>query len=133
MGYKIRECRKERSMSQCELAEKSGVSRTIISGLENGTITTTTTDTLLKIAKALDKKVADIFFWGVVQHVEYTILKPEGGETDGREDTKNMHEIILASTNCMDTLCTGQDNGWFRPDYIRCSEIFCNGYEIAWN
>ena len=61
MGYKIRECRKERSMSQCELAEKSGVSRTIISGLENGTITTTTTDTLLKIAKALDKKL-QIFF-----------------------------------------------------------------------
>lgn len=62
MRYKIREYRKERSMSQCELAEKSGVSRTIISGLENGTITTTTTDTLLKIAKALDKKVSDIFF-----------------------------------------------------------------------
>ena len=44
------------------MAEKSGVSRTIISGLENGTITTTTTDTLLKIAKALDTKVVDIFF-----------------------------------------------------------------------
>ena len=58
--------------------------------------------------------------------------RPEGGETDGREDTKNMHEIILASTNCMDTLCTGQDNGWFRSDYIRRSEISCNGYEIAW-
>ena len=26
MGYKIRECRKEKKMSQCELAEKSGVS-----------------------------------------------------------------------------------------------------------
>lgn len=39
-----------------------------------------------------------------------TLLRSEGGETDGREDTKNMHEIILASTNCMDTLCTGQDN-----------------------
>ena len=62
MGYRIRECRKEKKMSQCELAEKSGVSRTIISGLENGTITTTTTDTLLKIAKALDTQVADIFF-----------------------------------------------------------------------
>lgn len=62
MGYRIRECRKEKNMSQCELAEKSGVSRTIISGLENGTITTTTTDTLLKIAKALDTKVVDIFF-----------------------------------------------------------------------
>lgn len=49
-------------MSQCELAEKSGVSRTIISGLECGSITTTTTDTLLKIARALNKKVADIFF-----------------------------------------------------------------------
>ena len=34
MGYRIRECRKEKNMSQCELAEKSGVSRTIISGLE---------------------------------------------------------------------------------------------------
>ena len=63
MGYKIRECRKEKKMSQCELAEKSGVSRTVISGLECGSITTTTTDTLLKIARALNKKVADIFFF----------------------------------------------------------------------
>ena len=70
MGYKIKECRKEKKMSQCELAERSGVSRTVISGLESGAITTTTTDTLLKIAKALDKKVAEIFFWDVVQHVE---------------------------------------------------------------
>ena len=62
MGYKIRECRKEKKMSQCELAEKSGVSRTVISGLECGSITTTTTDTLLKIARALNNKVADIFF-----------------------------------------------------------------------
>lgn len=49
-------------MTQVELAEKSKVSRTIISGLENGTITVTTTDTLLKIAKALNKKVSEIFF-----------------------------------------------------------------------
>ncbi len=62
MGYKIREFRNEIKMSQDELAKKSGVSRTIISGLESGTLTTTTTDTLLKIAKALNRKVADIFF-----------------------------------------------------------------------
>ena len=62
MGYKIRERRKEKKLSQCELAEKSGVSRTVISGLESGAITTTTTDTLLKIARALDTNVADIFF-----------------------------------------------------------------------
>ena len=62
MGYKIKEFRNEIKMSQDELAKKSGVSRTIISGLESGTITTTTTDTLLKIAKALNRKVAEIFF-----------------------------------------------------------------------
>lgn len=49
-------------MSQAELSRKSGVSRTIISGLESGTITVTTTDTLLKIANALNRKVCDIFF-----------------------------------------------------------------------
>lgn len=49
-------------MSQVELSKASGVSRTIISGLESGAIKTTTTDTVFKIASALDKKVTDIFF-----------------------------------------------------------------------
>ncbi len=49
-------------MSQVELAKKAKVSRTIISGLESGSITVTTTDTLLKIARALGKKVSEIFF-----------------------------------------------------------------------
>ena len=62
MGFKIRECRNEINMSQEELSKKSGVSRTIISGLENGTITVTTTETLLRIASAMNKKVVDIFF-----------------------------------------------------------------------
>lgn len=62
MGFKIRECRNEINMSQEELSKKSGVSRTIISGLENGTITVTTTETLLRIARAMNKKVVDIFF-----------------------------------------------------------------------
>lgn len=62
MGFKIKECRNELNISQEQLSRKSGVSRTIISGLENGTITVTTTETLLKISKALNKKVSDIFF-----------------------------------------------------------------------
>lgn len=62
MQYKIREYREELKMSQVELAKRANVSRTIISGLENGTITVTTTDTLLKIARALGKNVSDIFF-----------------------------------------------------------------------
>lgn len=62
MGFKIKECRNELNISQEQLSRKSGVSRTIISGLESGTITVTTTETLLKISKALNKKVSDIFF-----------------------------------------------------------------------
>ncbi len=62
MRYKIREYREELKMSQAELSEKAKVSRTIISGLESGSITVTTTDTLLKIARALGKNVSNIFF-----------------------------------------------------------------------
>ena len=61
MGYKIRERREALKMSQVELSQKSNVSRTIISGLENGTITVTTTETLLKLANALNSKISDIF------------------------------------------------------------------------
>lgn len=61
MSYKIKEFREEAGMTQVELSEKSGVSRTIISGLENGTIETTTTKTLVNIADALGKNISDIF------------------------------------------------------------------------
>ncbi len=61
MEYKIREARLEIGLTQAQLAEKSGVSRATISGLENGTINITTTETLIKIASALGKKVSDIF------------------------------------------------------------------------
>lgn len=62
MVYKVKEIREELGMSQEALAKKSGVSRTIISGLESGTIKETSTKTLSKIARALNKKVSDIFF-----------------------------------------------------------------------
>lgn len=62
MGYKIKEARVERKMTQEELSAKSGVSRTIIAGLESGAIKDTTTKTLLKLATALDCRVTDIFF-----------------------------------------------------------------------
>lgn len=61
MEFKIKERREEAGISQEELSKISGVSRTIISGLESGTITTTTTKTLVKIAEALGLKVSDIF------------------------------------------------------------------------
>lgn len=61
MLFKIKEAREKVGMSQDELSKKSGVSRTIISGLETGTINVTTTRTLKKIAEALGIKVSDIF------------------------------------------------------------------------
>ena len=61
MEYRIRYFREKLNLSQQELAAKSGVSRATISGLESGLITVTTTDTLIKIATALGKKVSDIF------------------------------------------------------------------------
>lgn len=62
MGYKIKECREEAGISQEELAKRAKISRTTLSGLESGAIKTTTTTTLLKIAEALNKSIADIFF-----------------------------------------------------------------------
>lgn len=61
MEYRIREYRMEQGMTQEVLAKKSGVSRTIISGLESGRVTVTSSGTLIKIAEALGKDICDIF------------------------------------------------------------------------
>ena len=61
MPFKIKEARLACGMTQEELAAKCNVSRQSISGLETGSIKVTTTETLIKIASALDKKVSDIF------------------------------------------------------------------------
>lgn len=61
MRYKVKEMREKKKWTQENLAEKSGVSRAIISRLENGEEVITTTDTLMKIAKAFGCKVSDIF------------------------------------------------------------------------
>ncbi len=58
----LKEVREEENMSQEELSLKSGVSRTIISGLETGKIDVITNVTLEKLARALNRKVTDIFF-----------------------------------------------------------------------
>lgn len=62
MPYKIKNARLSRNMTQDELAEKSGVSRATISGLENGSAKDTTIGTLKKLAAALGVTVGEIFF-----------------------------------------------------------------------
>lgn len=59
---KLKEIRASKKMSQEKLAELSGVSRTIISELESGKRTNTSTDTIRKIADALEVSVSEIFF-----------------------------------------------------------------------
>lgn len=61
MGYKIKELREKKNMTQEELAEKSGVSRTIISSLENGS-PNTTSKTLVRIARALEVSIDKLFY-----------------------------------------------------------------------
>lgn len=61
MGYRIREIRKEKKMTQEELGKKANVSRAVISDLETGKKTVTSTKTLSKIAAALECSVTDIF------------------------------------------------------------------------
>lgn len=65
MRFKIKQLRKERRMSQEELAEKSGVSRATISGLETKSNPITTTETLQKLASALNVEVSEFFDFSV--------------------------------------------------------------------
>lgn len=62
MKNRVREVREEKGISQEELSEKSGVSRTTISELETEKKEVTTNITLEKIATALGEKVSNIFF-----------------------------------------------------------------------
>lgn len=62
MKNRLREIREEKGISQEELSEKSGVSRTTISELETEKREVTTNITLNKIATALGEKVSNIFF-----------------------------------------------------------------------
>lgn len=61
LQYKIKMMREKKKMTQEILSEKAGVSRAIISRLESGEEVVTTTETLLKIANALECKVSEIF------------------------------------------------------------------------
>lgn len=62
MKNRLREAREEKGISQEELSEKSGISRTTISELETEKKEITTNITLEKIATALGEKVSNIFF-----------------------------------------------------------------------
>ena len=61
MKTKIKEIRESMQISQEKLAEKSGVSRTVISDLENGKPINITVGTMYRLSNALEKEISEIF------------------------------------------------------------------------
>ena len=61
IGQNVKSCRKALNMTQAELAEKSGVSRSTISYIENGKERNLTFRTVNALTKALDTN-PKIFF-----------------------------------------------------------------------
>ncbi|MEQ1896778.1 MAG: helix-turn-helix transcriptional regulator [Vicinamibacterales bacterium] len=60
LGARIRHLREGRGLSQEVLADKAGVGRSYMSGIERG-VRNCSTLHLLKVAKALHVKAADLF------------------------------------------------------------------------
>lgn len=63
MNTRIKEIRERKGIGQIELAEKSGVSRTVISQLENGKRDIVMSDTMKNIAEALGEPIGEIFLF----------------------------------------------------------------------
>ena len=61
MGYKLKEIREQKGLTQEQLAKDSGVSRVTISAIENKDDYQVKTGTLLALAKALDTTIDKIF------------------------------------------------------------------------
>lgn len=60
MGYKIKEYRLLRKLTQGELAEKAGVTRATICNIENGTQKDVKVGNLKRIAEALNVEMSEL-------------------------------------------------------------------------
>lgn len=66
MGYRLKEMREEKNITQEELEKLSGVSRQTISAIENNDGYQAKVGTLMALAKALDTTVDNLFFANAV-------------------------------------------------------------------
>ena len=57
----LSEVRKDKGLTQEELAEKSGICRVTIANIERGAVTNLKISTMLSLANALDSTVEEIF------------------------------------------------------------------------
>lgn len=66
MGYRVREIREQKKMSQEELEQKSGISRQTISAIENNRAGDVKVGTLRALANALETTIDSLFFENAV-------------------------------------------------------------------
>lgn len=66
MGYRLKEMREEKNITQEELEKLSGVSRQTISAIENNDGYQAKVGTLMALAKALETTVDNLFFANAV-------------------------------------------------------------------
>ena len=62
MGYRLKEIREEKKMTQEELERRSGISRQTISAIENDRMGNVMVGTLRALANALDTTIDSLFF-----------------------------------------------------------------------
>lgn len=62
MGYRLKEIREGKGITQEELEKRSGVSRQTISAIENNDNYQAKTGTLIALARALSTTVDNLFF-----------------------------------------------------------------------
>ena len=69
MSNRVKEFREKENMTQEELARKADVSRNTISSIETNKNSNITFEVMQKIANALNRKVATIFFTDKAQNI----------------------------------------------------------------
>ena len=62
MGYRVKEIREKKNMTQEELEARSGISRQTISAIETGKAGNVTVATLRALANGLETSISDLFF-----------------------------------------------------------------------
>lgn len=62
MGYRVKEIREAKNLTQEELEQRSGISRQTISAIENGKAGNVTVGTLKALANGLETTIGELFF-----------------------------------------------------------------------
>ncbi|KHO39104.1 DNA-binding protein [Clostridium tetani] len=109
IGEKIQKLRKEKNLSLRALAEKAGISKSTLSDIENGN-TNPTTNTLNKLATALNVSLEDLFKSEPITKEKlkewdekYLNLKEESTpyKSDKITDIKKAMDLILSQDSLM--------------------------------